>query len=176
MCNRRLFFLLFLLVPVFSASAQEGDEPVELILDENCVVSVLNRTVSAGMDGEFSLPNVPSTMGLIRARATCIREGKTLSGQTDYFAVVVNQTVDVGAFYLEGRGDPTAIRLNGLSNPINIFDINESVQVNADIVYANGSSEPANSANGTNYLTSSQSVFTVTNDGEITSSGPGKEF
>ena len=174
MCNRKFLFLLFLLVPVFSASTQENDEPVELILDENCVVSVLNRTVSAGINGEFSLPNVPSAMGLIRARATCVREGKTLSGQTDYFAVVQNETVDVGAFILEGRGDPTTIRLNGLSNPINVFDINESIQVNADIIFANGSSESANSANGTNYLSSSQNVFTVSNDGEITTTGPGE--
>jgi hypothetical protein len=55
--------------------------------------------------------------------------------------VVVNQTVDVGAFILEGRGDPIAIRLNGLSSPINIFDVNESIQVNANIVFANGSTE-----------------------------------
>ncbi len=174
MCNRKLLFLLFLLAPAFNAFSQETEEPVELVLDDNCVVSVLNRTVSAGPDGEFSLPNVPSTMGLIRARATCVREGQTLSGQTDYFAVVENQTVDVGAFFLEGRGDPTEIRLNGLVNPINIFDVNESVQVNADIVYANGSSVPANAANGTNYLTSSNSVFSVTDDGEITSTGPGE--
>ncbi len=174
MCNRRLFILLFLLFPAVSILAQAADEPLELILNNNCVVSVLNRTVSAGENGEFSLPNVPSTMGLIRARATCIRDGKTLSGQTDYFAVVENQTVEVGSFIQEGRGDPIAIRLNGLISPVNIFDIGESIQVNAEIIFANGSLEPADSINGTNYISSSQNVFTVSNDGEITSVGPGE--
>ena len=153
----------------------EDDEPrEELILDDTCIINVLNRTVSAGADGDFALPNVPSTMGLIRARATCVRDSATVAGQTDYFSVVENETVDVGPFYLEGRGDPTEIRLNGLSDPLNIFDVGESVQVNADIIYEDGSALPANSENGTNYISSSVNVFTSDDNGLVTTSGPGE--
>ena len=37
------------------------DKPV-LILDDTCVISVLNRTIFANEDGSFALPNVPSNM------------------------------------------------------------------------------------------------------------------
>jgi hypothetical protein len=49
-------------------------------LDENCVVSILNRTVQVSTDGGWSMPNVPSQMGRVRARATCVQGGKTISG------------------------------------------------------------------------------------------------
>ena len=42
-------------------------------LDESCVVNILNRTVQVGKNGGWSVPNLPSNMGRIRARATCIQ-------------------------------------------------------------------------------------------------------
>ena len=89
---------LLLVLGAFNLQAQQNTEQEELTLNENCVINILNRTVAAGENGEFSLPNVPSTMGLIRARATCVENGKTISGETDYFAVVENGSVDVGGF------------------------------------------------------------------------------
>lgn len=173
MLNRKITTVLIWLSSALCGQVL-ADERDELTLDETCIINVLNRTVSAGPDGEFALPNVPSTMGLIRARATCVRDGATEAGQTDYFTVVENETVDVGPFYLEGRGDPTEIRLNGLSDPLNVFAVGESVQVNAEIIYEDGSSVPANSANGTNYLSSSVNVFTSDDNGLVTTTGPGE--
>ena len=43
------------------------------------------------------MPNVPSTMGKIRARVTCIQNGVTHHGQSDYFKVLANESVDIGA-------------------------------------------------------------------------------
>jgi hypothetical protein len=43
-------------------------------LDERCVITILNRTVQVAAGGGWSLPNVPSNQGQIRARATCINE------------------------------------------------------------------------------------------------------
>jgi hypothetical protein len=59
----------------------------ELTLDDTCMVSVLNRTVQASTDGSWRLDNIPTFMGQVRARATCIREGLTVSGQTGYFTI-----------------------------------------------------------------------------------------
>ena len=41
------------------------------------------------------MPNVPSASGQIRARATCTKFGKTVAGQSEYFRVPVNGTVEV---------------------------------------------------------------------------------
>ena len=58
-------------------------------LDKNCVINILNRTIQVSEDGGWALPNVPSNMGQIRARATCkLEDGRTVSGQSDYFNAV----------------------------------------------------------------------------------------
>ncbi|MCX7114084.1 MAG: hypothetical protein NTX45_29245 [Proteobacteria bacterium] len=54
-------------------------------LDQNCVVSVLNRTVQVDSDGRWAMPNVPSSMGRIKAGATCIQGGQAISGESAYF-------------------------------------------------------------------------------------------
>jgi hypothetical protein len=39
-----------------------------LTLNQDCVVSILNRTVQAEVDGTFEMPNVPAAMGSAAAR------------------------------------------------------------------------------------------------------------
>jgi hypothetical protein len=41
-------------------------------LNENCTVNIMNRTVQVQSDGSWALPNIPSFMGRVRARVTCI--------------------------------------------------------------------------------------------------------
>ena len=41
------------------------------VLNEHCVVSILNRTAQVRPDGTWQVPNVPTNFGLVRARATC---------------------------------------------------------------------------------------------------------
>ena len=74
-----------------------------LTVDESCVVSILNRTVQADSNGRFAMPNVPSFMGKVKARATCVRDGMTVSGETDYFDVVTNGNVFVGDFFRQEK-------------------------------------------------------------------------
>src|SRR5262245_32845347 len=63
-------------------------------LNENCIVSVLNRTVKVASDGSWVLPNIPANFGLVRARATCVVDGKTISGESDLFPVPQNGIVN----------------------------------------------------------------------------------
>src|SRR5229473_6624566 len=63
-------------------------------LNENCTVSVLNRTVRVSPDGSWVLPNVPANFGPVRARATCIVDGQTISGESDLFIVPTNGVVN----------------------------------------------------------------------------------
>jgi hypothetical protein len=64
-------------------------------LDESCVVSVLNRTVQVKPDGTWVLPNIPANFGPVRARATCVENGITQSGQSDVFTVPANGSANV---------------------------------------------------------------------------------
>ena len=78
--------LLFLAVVLAwgGVLAQSESDP----LDESCTVSILNRTVRVRPDGTWVLPNVPSGFGRVRARATCVRDGVTSSGQSDFFDIL----------------------------------------------------------------------------------------
>src|SRR6187549_3778793 len=64
-------------------------------LNENCIVSVLNRNVRVKPDGSWVLPNIPANFGLVRARATCIVNGETISGESDPFVVPANGVVNL---------------------------------------------------------------------------------
>src|SRR5215813_4244322 len=91
---RRVAFVLMAVVclhtPAALAQEQTGtDAPDQIIpvvpppdlLDETCVVSILNRTTQVRPDGTWNLPNVPANFGSVRARATCERDGISLFGQ-----------------------------------------------------------------------------------------------
>ncbi len=77
-----IFFMQFTWVTVSQAE-----------LNENCTVSVLNRTVQVKPDGTWVLPNLPANLGRVRARATCTDGGITRSGQTDYFLIPANRSI-----------------------------------------------------------------------------------
>src|SRR5438309_1213736 len=70
------------------------------VLDQNCVVAILNRTVKVNVDGTWALPNVPSGFGLVRARATCVNNGVTTFGQSAPFVITANAGVNVPAIPL----------------------------------------------------------------------------
>src|SRR5690348_1915891 len=69
-------------------------------LKPGCVVSILNRTVEVQPDGTWVLPNVPANIGQVRARATCIDNGTTKSGQSDFFIIQPNSMNAISPFTL----------------------------------------------------------------------------
>src|SRR2546428_2857130 len=64
-------------------------------LDEHCTVSILNRNAQVKADGSWILPIVPANFGPVRARATCVENGVTTSGESPLFTVPANGSVDV---------------------------------------------------------------------------------
>src|ERR671931_244072 len=64
-------------------------------LNQNCTVSVLNRTVQVNPDGSWVLPNIPANFGQVKARATCVQNGVTTSGESDFFTVPANGVVNL---------------------------------------------------------------------------------
>jgi methionine-rich copper-binding protein CopC len=153
-----------------TSMSQTEPEPPILQLDESCVINVLNRTIFADEDGSFALPNVPSNMGAIRARATCNTDDGIITGQTEYFTVRDNRTTDVGAFYLdEAPPTPVELSLNGTVEPLNLFEIDETFQLTISAIYDDGSISDATAASeGTNYTSSNNGIVTVSADGLVT--------
>ena len=56
-------FLAVLLLATFDAAAQ---------LNQNCTVSVDNRTAQVDATGFWQIDNIPVASGLVRARAVCV--------------------------------------------------------------------------------------------------------
>src|SRR2546425_497581 len=80
-------------------------------LNETCTVSVLNRNVQVNPDGSWVLPNIPANSGQVKARATCVRNGVTLSGESAFFTVPANGVVNLPPVIL-GRESPIPVSLS----------------------------------------------------------------
>ncbi len=114
MIELRLGLAAFIMLAL-TQTAEAVVSPVTL--NENCVVNILNRTIQVQPDGTWAMPNVPSSMGKIRARATCVQNGVTHSGQTDYFTVVKDGAVSVGVVKFAAT-DPVPVSIAYQSSSI----------------------------------------------------------
>jgi len=155
---------LLLVAAVLPAAAQ---------LNETCTVSVLNRSVQVASDGSWVLPNVPANVGLVRARATCVENGITRSGQSDYFLVPADGLVEVADIKFDVPAPIVSTLV--LSAPATTLGaIGATVQVTATATYANGTgSNISLAAQGTNWFTSNPRIATVSADGLVTTVATG---
>lgn len=137
-------------------------------LNENCVVSILNRTARVQPDGTWVLPNVPANFGQVRARATCVEGGVTLSGQSDFFTIPANGSVDVPEIQI-GIVDPIPESLNVSAPTTVLMVVGQSTQLTVEATFSDGATEDVTSAsNGTNYTVTNPAVATVDDDGLVT--------
>ena len=159
-----LFLVAFLGATLSPATAQ---------LNENCVVSVLNRTVHVKPDGTWVLPNIPANFGTVRARATCVNNGTTQFGQSDFFTIPANGSTNVPRIVLGSvTAIPTAITI---SAPVNtLTSAGATVQLSVTASFALGDAKDVTAANsGTLYNISNPAIATVSKDGLITAVSSG---
>lgn len=168
---RRLCVASGLLV---SASLTMTQSAGATTLDEKCVVNILNRTVQVQPNGSWSMPNVPSSMGQVRARATCLVNGETVRGQSDYFSVLTNSIVKVPEIVF-GSQDPVPERLElpvALSDSISGVGSTLSLSVIAH--FPDGSTRDVTEAiNGINYISSNPAIASVSSNGVVTAVSSG---
>ncbi len=176
-------FTILALIMLLCARVPQLFAAEPLVLDQNCVINILNRTVQASADGGFSLPNVPSTMGQVRARATCIKDGITVSGQTDYFTVINNGTADVGEF-LTGEENPIPNALAfthtgndpdapGTSNVL-LTNTGEIFNLLVEATYPDNSKvDITQGSSGINYTPSNPAIVSVNANGMLTALSSG---
>ena len=142
-------------------------------LDESCVVSAFNRTAPVQADGSWVLPDVPSTLGPVRVRATCVRDGQTTSGQSGLVSVPLNDVIFVPDIQFE---QPVAIpqRL-ALSAPVTTLGaLGATAQITVSGVFADGSqADLTTEGSGTTYSVSNPAILRLDGDGQVTAVGAG---
>ena len=167
-------------------------------IDETCTVSILNRTVQVQPDGTWFVPNVPSNLGKVRARVTCIRGNEVISGATEYFIVNTNKLIDVPDFYTDDESDsedlniPTKIEFTNVAtfsyefspdnnallevattNEINLNIDNKTYQLDVVAYYEGGVTESITVNPGINYISSNPSAVVVNSVGLVTAISSG---
>ncbi len=85
--------------------------PAQAQLNENCVISILNRTAQVQPDGSWRIANVPANFGALRARATCVEGGVTVSGESSLITVQGGISNGFDAEIVLGAVDPTPATL-----------------------------------------------------------------
>ncbi len=148
--------------------------PVALAqLDENCTVSVLNRNVQVNSDGSWVLPNVPANFGQVRARATCVRNGITTSGESALFTLSANGVVNLPDIVL-GPVTQIPVSLSIAPGPVSFTAAGETLQLTVTAAYPDGSEgDVTASISGTTYTTSNSALVTVSPDGRLTAVASG---
>lgn len=137
-------------------------------LDENCVVSILNRTARVQADGTWRIDNVPATFEKARVRVTCVRDGVTTSGQSDFITFepgIVNGFSPVGL----GLFDPIPDRLEiGMAN-LPITAAGQTRQCVVTAFFPDGTTTDVSTSNsGINYRSSNPALASVDAEGVVT--------
>jgi hypothetical protein len=142
-------------------------------LNENCVVSILNRTARVQPDGGWVITNVPAGAAMVRARATCSEGGVTRTGQSDHFSVPASGLVEgIEIRFDAPKPDPAKLQLAASSTVI--ANVGETLQLTATATFPDGSSREVNGATaGTSYTTSNPAIATVSGSGLVTAAGSG---
>jgi len=142
-------------------------------LDQTCIVSVLNRNVLVNPDGTWVLPNIPANFGLVRARATCVSNGVTQFGQSDFFAIPANGSTNVPPIIL-GSTAPIPVSIT-VSSPggTTLTQQGGTAQLSVSATYADSSINDVTAAAGTQYTVSNPSIATVTPGGLVTAVSSG---
>ena len=136
-------------------------------LNESCTVSVLNRTVRVNPDGSWILPNIPANFGLVKARATCVQNGVTMSGESDFFTIAANRMNAIPPIIL-GSGTQIPASLSLAPAPLSFTAAAQTRQLTVTATYPDNSTRNVSAPGaGTNYTTSNPAIATVNANGLV---------
>ena len=142
-------------------------------LNQNCTVSVLNRNVQVNPDGTWVLPNVPANIGQVKARATCVQNGVTISGESTFFTVPANGAVNLPTITL-GSSNPIPTSLAITPGAPTLSTIGQAIQLQVTGTYPdNSTTDLTAGASGTTYTTSNAAIASISADGLVTAGASG---
>ena len=142
-------------------------------LNQNCTVSVLNRTVPVNADGTWVLPNVPANFGQTKARATCVQNGTTIFGESAFFTIPANGAVNLPAITLGAVTQiPSALTITPAAPTLTTAG--QTVQLGVTATYPTSATKNITAAStGTNYTISNPAIATITANGLVTAVSSG---
>ncbi len=143
-------------------------------LTPTCTVSALNRSAPVDAEGVWVVPNVPSTMGRIRVRATCVDpDGTVRHGQSDFVEVPPRGVVSVPEIDFDTPAvSPATLTLTA---PVTIFGTaGETSQLAATITFPDTSTSEVAAHEGTSWTTSNASIVSISPTGLATANGSGR--
>jgi hypothetical protein len=147
-------------------------------LNENCIVSVLNRNTRVRPDGTWVLPNIPANFGLVRARATCVFNGQTTSGESAPFLLVANGSVNVPPIVL-GSSTPIPSSLTVTTAAATLSQLGATTTATVLATYPGIGGNPPTTQDvtlgsfGTRYIVSNSAIATITGDGLVSALASG---
>ncbi|HEU4391286.1 MAG TPA: hypothetical protein VFV34_26035, partial [Blastocatellia bacterium] len=145
----------------------------QFAMNQTCVVSVLNRTALVKIGGGWSIPNVPTNMGQVRARVNCVNNGITITGQSDLFTVPTNGTIDVFSIRL-APPEPVPQSLTVTSPTPTLTSAGAAAQLSVIANFSNQVTKNVTAAStGTTYTNSNPAVATISGDGLVTARASG---
>jgi hypothetical protein len=143
-------------------------------LNQNCTVSILNRTTQAQLDGSWVINNIPAGFGLVRARATCVQNGTTQFGQSGLFSISANQATGFDAQIVLGPTTPIPATMTLSAQPATLTSVGQTSQLALTATYPDGTSANVTTASaGTKYQISNSAIATVSSNGLVTAVSSG---
>jgi hypothetical protein len=142
-------------------------------LNSSCTVSAFNRTAPVQADGVWVLPDVPTSLGQVRVRATCVDNGTLRFGQSGLITIPANGVITVDQIDFT---NPVAIPASlNLSAPSGVLSaVGQTVQLTALATYPDGSTADVTPAEkGTTYRISNPTIATVDAGGLVTAKASG---
>ena len=138
-------------------------------LDEHCTVSVLNRTAQVKPDGSWRIENIPTGFGQVRARATCVVDGLTLSGESQLFDISPNILAGINADITFEFTTPIPQTLALTAGATTLFQPGAVTSLTVMASYAEGPPQNVTLASsGTTYLSTNPAIATVSANGLVT--------
>ncbi len=145
-------------------------------LNENCFVSILNRTAKVRSDGTWDLPNVPATFTNVRARATCVENGLTRNGQSGFFNILPDRMNAIAGIDFS-IVDPVPETLTVSSPTSTLTALGQTVQLTTTATFSQavggGTTDVTLGVTGTNYTVSNPAFAIVSGDGLVTALATG---
>jgi len=143
-------------------------------LNQNCTVSILNRTTQVQPDGSWVISNVPAGFGSVRARATCVNNGVTQFGQSDLFQIAANQITGFNAKIKLGSTTPIPTALAIQVPATTLTTAGATAQLSVTASYADGTFKDVTAAStGTQYTISNSAIATINSSGLVTAVSSG---
>lgn len=169
-----LCFLFILLNTSFATADDQGFVNVDPVLDERCIINVLNGSARVDKYGNFALLTPLPEDVPYRARAICEQDNVLFYGESALLYGVPDDSTEVGEIFFD-RYNPVPVALN-LSVATKLLSVDSPiVQIHVEGLLPDGSSKALTHVeSGTIYNTSSPTVLTVSDNGLVTAVNSGR--